>query len=164
VAYLDKVLQPGETVLVKTRPHWIVLLSPLLMIGLAVVLVIATFVVLSGQPAEAGYVVAAIVALFGLGSLLARMVVRASTEFCVTDHRIIVKRGILSLHTVELNVDKVESVDVDQSLLGRMFGFGMVTIHGVGARWDPIPLISDPLGFRNAITAHTAPVAAPRPG
>jgi uncharacterized membrane protein YdbT with pleckstrin-like domain len=161
VSYLDKVLQPGETVLVKTRPHWIVLLSPMLMIALAVVLVIASFAILSGQPAMAGYAVAGIVALFGLGVLLARMVVRASTEFCVTDHRIIVKRGILSLHTVELNVDKVESVDVDQSLFGRMFDFGMVTIHGVGARWDPIPLITDPLGFRNAITAHTAPVVKP---
>jgi uncharacterized membrane protein YdbT with pleckstrin-like domain len=159
VSYLDKVLQPGETVLVTTRPHWIVLLSPILMIALAVVLVIASFVVLSGQPALAGYGVAGLVALFGLFALAGRMIVRATTEFCVTDHRIIVKRGILSLHTVELNVDKVESVDVDQSLLGRMFDFGMVTIHGVGARWDPIPLIADPLGFRNAITAHTAPVA-----
>jgi len=159
VSYLDKVLQPGETVLVTTRPHWIVLLSPLVMIGLAVVLAIATFVVLSGQPALVGYGVAGLVALFGLFALAGRMIVRASTEFCVTDHRVIVKRGILSLHTVELNVDKVESVDVDQSLLGRMFDFGMVTIHGVGARWDPIPLIADPLGFRNAITAHTAPAA-----
>ena len=159
MSYLDKVLQPGETVLVTTRPHWIVLLSPLVMIGLAVVLAIATFVVLSGQPALVGYGVAGLVALFGLFALAGRMIVRASTEFCVTDHRVIVKRGILSLHTVELNVDKVESVDVDQSLLGRMFDFGMVTIHGVGARWDPIPLIADPLGFRNAITAHTAPAA-----
>ena len=84
------------------------------------------------------------------------MIARSTTEFCVTDHRVIVKRGFFSLHTVELNVDKVESVDVDQSLLGRMFGYGSVTIHGVGARWDPIPLITDPLGFRNAITAHTS--------
>ena len=159
MSYLDKVLQPGETVLVTTRPHWIVLLSPILMVVLAVVVAIASFVVLSGQPALVGYGVAGLVALFALATLAIRMVVRASTEFCVTDHRIIVKRGILSLHTVELNVDKVESVDVDQSLLGRMFDFGMVTIHGVGARWDPIPLIADPLGFRNAITSHTAPPA-----
>ncbi len=160
MSYLDKVLQPGEVVLVKTQPHWVVLLGSIVLLGLAAILAIASFVVLSGQPAWAGYVVAGIVALFGLVTLLARMMVRASTEFCVTDHRIIVKRGILSLHTVELNVDKVESVDVDQSLLGRMFGYGEVTIHGVGARWDPIPMISNPLGFRNAITARTAPVAA----
>jgi uncharacterized membrane protein YdbT with pleckstrin-like domain len=160
VSYLDKVLQPGEVVLVKTRPHWIVLLSPLLMLAVAVVVAIASFVVLSGQPALVGYGVAGLVAVFALATLAIRMVVRASTEFCVTDHRIIVKRGIVSLHTVELNVDKVESVDVDQSLFGRMFDFGQVTIHGVGARWDPIPMITDPLGFRNAITTHTAPLAA----
>ena len=156
MSYLDKVLQPGETVLVKTRPHWIVLLSPLLLLGLAAILAIATFVVLSGSPALAGYAVAGLVALYGLFSLLVGMVVRATTEFCITDHRVIVKRGFFSLHTVELNVDKVESVDVDQSLIGRMFGYGTVTIHGVGARWDPISQITDPLGFRNAITSRTA--------
>jgi uncharacterized membrane protein YdbT with pleckstrin-like domain len=160
MSYLDKVLQPGEVVLVKARPHWIVLLGPLVLLGLAMVLAIGTAVVLSGSPALGGYAVAGVVALIALFLLAGRMITRATTEFCVTDHRIIVKRGVLSLHTVELNVDKVESVDVDQSLLGRMFGFGEVTIHGVGARWDPIPLISNPLGFRNAITAHTAPVAA----
>ncbi|HEY5008521.1 MAG TPA: PH domain-containing protein [Caulobacteraceae bacterium] len=160
MSYLDKVLQPGEVVLVKARPHWIVLLGPLVLLALAAVLAIGTAVVLSGSPALGGYAVAGLVALIALFLLAGRMITRATTEFCVTDHRIIVKRGVLSLHTVELNVDKVESVDVDQSLLGRMFGYGEVTIHGVGARWDPIPLISDPLGFRNAITAHTAPVAA----
>jgi hypothetical protein len=79
VSYLDKVLQPGETVLVKTRPHWIVLLSPILMIGLAVILLIASFVVLSGQPALVGYGVAGLVALFALATLAIRMVVRASS-------------------------------------------------------------------------------------
>jgi uncharacterized membrane protein YdbT with pleckstrin-like domain len=160
VSYLDKVLQPGEVVLVKARPHWIVLLGPIVLLGLAAILAIATAVILTGSPALAGYAVAGLIALFGLLALAGRMITRATTEFCVTDHRIIVKRGVLSLHTVELNVDKVESVDVDQSLLGRMFGFGEVTIHGVGARWDPIPLISNPLGFRNAITAHAPPAAA----
>ena len=160
MSYLDKVMQPGEVILVKARPHWIVLLGPLVLLGLGAILAIATAAVLTGSAALAGYAVAGLVALFGLLTLAGRMIVRATTEFCVTDHRIIVKRGVLSLHTVELNVDKVESVDVDQSLLGRMFGYGEVTIHGVGARWDPIPLISDPLGFRNAITTHTAPVAA----
>src|SRR5665213_3669473 len=154
MSYLD------EVVLVKARPHWIVLLGPLVLLGLAAFLAIGTAVVLSSSPALGGYAAAGLVALVALFLLAGRMITRATTAFCVTDHRIIVKRGVLSLHTVELNVDKVESVDVDQSLLGRMFNYGEVTIHGVGARWDPIPLISDPLGFRNAITTHTAPVAA----
>lgn len=155
MAYLDKVLQPGETVRVIAHPHWIVVVPPIVLIGLGAIFAIGTAVVLSGQPALVGYAIAGLVALWGLVSLAGRMMVRAATEFCVTDHRVIVKRGIFSLHTVELNLDKVESVDVDQSLFGRMFDFGVVTIHGVGARWDPIPLITDPLGFRNAITAHT---------
>ena len=82
------------------------------------------------------------------------MVFSPRLRAAVTSQRIIVKRGLVSLHTVEMNVDKVESVDVDQSILGRMMGFGTVTIHRIGARWDPIPLISGPLGFRNAITVR----------
>ena len=161
MAYLDKVLQPGETVLVTTRPHWVVLLPALVLLGLAAVVALGAFVVVTGAPTLGGYTVAGLLALLGLFDLAARMVIRATTEFCITDHRVIVKRGFLSLHTVEMNLDKVESVDVDQSLLGRMLGYGSVTIHGVGARWDPIPRITDPLGFRNAITTHTAPVATP---
>jgi uncharacterized membrane protein YdbT with pleckstrin-like domain len=160
VAYLDKVLQPGETVLVNTRPHWVMLLSPLLVLVLAAIVAVASVILLTGTPALAGYAIAGLIALYGLVSLIALMVARAATEFCVTDRRVIVKRGIVSLHTVEMNVDKVESVDVDQGLLGRMLGYGSVTIHGVGARWDPIPQITDPLGFRNAITTHAAPTGA----
>ena len=155
MSYLDKVLQPGEKVLVETRPHWIVLLPSFVLVGFAFVILIGAFVALKDAQAETAYLVAGLIMLFAAFSLLARTIARSTTEFCVTDHRVIVKRGFFSLHTVELNVDKVESVDVDQSLLGRMFGYGSVTIHGVGARWDPIPLITDPLGFRNAITAHT---------
>jgi uncharacterized membrane protein YdbT with pleckstrin-like domain len=79
-----------------------------------------------------------------------------ATEYAVTNRRLLVKRGVLSVHTVEMSLDKVESVDVDQSLIGRMLGYGSVTVHGVGSRWDPITLIPDPAAFRNAISAAPA--------
>ena len=110
-----------------------------------------------------GYAVAGLVLAYGMITFIGRMIVRMSTEFGVTDHRIIVKRGLISLHTIEMSVDKVESVDVDQTIIGRMLGYGAVTVHGVGARWDPLPGLADPIGFRNAITARTAPRLTERP-
>jgi uncharacterized membrane protein YdbT with pleckstrin-like domain len=160
MAYLDRVLQPGEKLLMRTRLHWYGYITPMFGLIVALAVVIATFVVLpKSQTAWAGYGLAALIAIAAVLSLIGRMIRVATTEFGVTDHRVIVKHGVFSLHTVEMNVDKIESVDVDQSLMGRMFDFGVVTIHGVGARWDPISGITDPLGFRNAITTR-APQAA----
>src|SRR5262249_59455107 len=53
---------------------------------------------------------------------------RWTTEMAVTDRRIIYKRGFIRRHTIEMHLDKVESVDVDQSILGRIFGFGDILI------------------------------------
>jgi uncharacterized membrane protein YdbT with pleckstrin-like domain len=156
LAYLDRVLQPGETILVRARLHWVIYLPALAAIVLAAGVAIGTAVAITDHSmALAGYALAGLILIYGVITLLGRLILVSSTEFGVTDHRVIVKRGLVSLHTVEMNVDKVESVDVDQTILGRMLGYGSVTVHGVGARWDPITRIADPLGFRSAITAHT---------
>jgi uncharacterized membrane protein YdbT with pleckstrin-like domain len=154
VSYIDRIVKPGETVLVRARPHWIIFLGAIAPLVLAVGLAIWARLSAQSQISLALYIGAAVLAVVGLTTLFGRMLTWATTEFGVTNHRVIVKRGLLSLHTVEMNVDKVESVDVDQTILGRMFGFGTVTIHGIGARWDPIPQITDPLGFRSAITSQ----------
>jgi uncharacterized membrane protein YdbT with pleckstrin-like domain len=160
MAYLDRVLQPGETLLMRGRLHWFIYVNAMIGLLLGVVVATATSVFVANREiALMGYIVAAVLLIAALLHLLVRMIQVATTEFAVTNHRVIVKRGFLSLHTVEMNVDKVESVDVDQSLMGRMLGYGEVTIHGVGARWDPIAGIADPLGFRNAITTQ-APQAS----
>ena len=161
MSYFDKVLQPGEKVLVRGRLHWVIYLPAYLVMVVALAIAIATWALLK-DPTQAmvGYAVAGLVLAYGVVTFVGKLIVRMSTEVGVTDHRVIVKRGLMSLHTVEMNVDKVESVDVDQTVLGRMLGYGAVTIHGVGARWDPIPGLADPLNFRNAITAHQAPAAA----
>ena len=52
-----------------------------------------------------------------------------------------------------MNMDKVESVNVDQSLLGRLLGYGTVTVHGTGGGIEPLPDIASPIAFRNHVTA-----------
>ena len=72
----------------------------------------------------------------------------------MTDRRIVYKRGFIRRHTVEMNMDKVESVDVDQSILGRMLNFGDITIRGTGVGIEPLHDVDAPLEFRNQVTAR----------
>lgn len=73
-----------------------------------------------------------------------------STEIAVTNRRIVIKLGFISRRTLEINVGKVESVQIEQGILGRLFGFGTLIIAGTGATHEPLAGIADPIGFRRA--------------
>ena len=90
--------------------------------------------------------------LFGLGLVfLAMAYVRyKSTELAVTTKRVIVKHGFIRRQTVEINLNKVESIQVDQGVLGCLFNFGTLVISGTGTSHAPIAGISEPMGFRKA--------------
>jgi uncharacterized membrane protein YdbT with pleckstrin-like domain len=87
---------------------------------------------------------------FGLGLvfLIWAYVRYKTTEFAVTDKRIIAKTGLVSRNTVEMFLDKVESLHVEQSVAGRILDFGTVIIRGTGATEEPIKNISAPLALR----------------
>ena len=154
VAYFNRVAKPGENLLARGRLHWIIYANAFLPLALAIGVAIAGMFMTDPHVSVPLYIAAVLLGLLALWTFLARFVIGATTEFTVTDHRVIVKRGLFSLHTIEIAHDKIESVDVDQTLLGRMLGYGTVTIRGVGSSWDPIPQIADPIAFRNAITVH----------
>lgn len=82
---------------------------------------------------------------------IAPFIRRATSEFAVTNRRVIIKTGVISRRTVELNLVKVESVAVDQSIFGRMFDCGTITIIGTGGTKESFPSIAAPLGFRRAV-------------
>jgi uncharacterized membrane protein YdbT with pleckstrin-like domain len=94
------------------------------------------------------------VALIGVLSLIRAWFRRFTTELAVTDRRIVYKRGFVRRHTMEMNMDKVESVDVDQSILGRILDFGDITVRGTGAGIEPLKGIDSPIAFRNNVTAR----------
>jgi uncharacterized membrane protein YdbT with pleckstrin-like domain len=73
-----------------------------------------------------------------------------TTELAFTNKRVIAKFGFISRQTIELNVSKVESVQVLQGMLGRLFNYGTLVISGAGAPQAPIPGISNPMAFRRA--------------
>jgi len=71
-----------------------------------------------------------------------------TSEFAITNKRIIIKVGFISRRTLEMNLGKVESVNVDQSILGRILGYGTIVINGTGGTKEPFSNISAPLEFR----------------
>ena len=152
--YVRRVLQPGETVVYDTKLHWVIYIRAILLLVVCVILVAASVATSDNQNLSLALeIAAAIFALLALSAALRAFVRRATTELAVTDHRVIYKTGLLARHTIEMNRDKVESVDVDQTLLGRIFGYGTIIVRGTGGSLEPIRTIGDPLTFRSNITA-----------
>ena len=89
---------------------------------------------------------------FGLGLIFLIMayVRYKTTELAITTRRVIVKHGFVRRRTVEININKVESIQVDQEILGRLFNFGTLVIAGAGEPQAPITGISSPMEFRKA--------------
>jgi membrane protein YdbS with pleckstrin-like domain len=151
MAYYTKVLQPDETVKVIGRLHWWIYGRGAVVLLIAVGVFIASYWVL--DPTWQGYVqiAAAAIAVVGLILVLVAWIQRHATEIVVTDRRVIFKRGLLTRHTVEMNVTKIETVDVEQGLGGRIWGYGTVLIRGTGVGIEPLVRVGSPISIRNAI-------------
>lgn len=149
--YVDSILEPGERVVFRTTLSW-TLYAPAIFLAIAAA---AVAIFGAGVPGFGlyGLFVAALIALGAAVSFVRAWFRRWTTEVAVTDRRIILKRGFIRRHTVEMNMQKVESVDVDQTQLGRLFGYGTVTIRGVGSTFESLRMIDSPLELRTKITA-----------
>jgi uncharacterized membrane protein YdbT with pleckstrin-like domain len=152
--YIDQILQPGEKVLYSTNAHWIFYL-PAILAWIAA----AALLVLSRATITEGIVLlclsaSAVVALAALYWTVKAWFHRWTTETDVTNLRVVHKTGFIKRRTFEISLDKVESVDVNQSILGRILNYGDVTILGVGEGRETIATIASPLSFRNFITAR----------
>jgi uncharacterized membrane protein YdbT with pleckstrin-like domain len=84
-----------------------------------------------------------------------------TTEIGVTNQRVIVKRGLLARHTDEIELWAIEEANLDQSVLGRLFGFGRISIQGTGDDALQIPAIADPIPFQRAIQGAIGRVTRP---
>jgi len=152
VKYYQKVMRPDEKLTFYSTIHWIVYWPAILCLALAVVAFAAWAALRPQGHAETAFVAAGmILALLALVSFLRALLRRMSTEIVVTDHRVIFKRGLISRHTVEMNVSKIETVDVEQSVWGRLFNYGDVVIRGTGGTFEPLIGIQHPLQLRSAI-------------
>ncbi|HTT83473.1 MAG TPA: PH domain-containing protein [Rhizomicrobium sp.] len=152
-SYVDRVLQPGETVRYVGTLHWIIFLPASALLAFGVV-GLATIAIMpgAGHGVRVFFIIVVVALLFGVLHLISAWIRRQTTEIAVTNHRIIYKVGLFSIRSVEMNMDKVESVDVKQDIIGRLLDYGTVTIRGTGAGLEPLVTIASPLALRNAIT------------
>ena len=152
--YVRRVLQPGETIVYATKLHWIIYLRAILLLIICIGLAAAAWYTADNQNLSlALWIAAAIFALLALSSAFSAFVRRITTELAVTDRRVIYKTGLIARHTIEMNRRQVESVDVDQQILGRIIGYGTIVVRGTGGSLEPMRNIEDPLTFRTHITA-----------
>ena len=152
--YMDEILQPGEKVLYSTNAHWMFYLP-----ALAAWIVAVILFALSRATIVEGVILlclasSAVVALVALYWTARAWFHQWTTETDVTDRRVVHKTGFIKRRTFEMALDKIESVDVNQSILGRILDYGDVTIMGVGEGRESIKTIASPLAFRNSITAR----------
>jgi uncharacterized membrane protein YdbT with pleckstrin-like domain len=152
--YIDEILQPGEKVLYSTNAHWMFFLPAIAAWIVALVLLLFSHLVAADMLMLVFLSLAAVVALAALYWTFSAWFHRWTTETDVTNLRVVHKTGFIKRRTFEMSLDKVESVDVNQSILGRILNYGSVTVRGVGEGAETIDTIASPLDFRNHITAR----------
>lgn len=89
--------------------------------------------------------------LMGILKFAQMMIIKATTEIGVTDIRLVYKRGLVARAVGEINIDRIEGVNVLQGVLGRMFGYGRVMVRGMGVGEVVLPPIEQPIRFKKAI-------------
>jgi uncharacterized membrane protein YdbT with pleckstrin-like domain len=148
VSYITTHLLPGETITYRTRLHWKIFVAPVLvslaMLALALWALSANRRLIALAP-----VAIAVIVLF------AAWIRRRSSEFAVTNKRVIIKLGVMSTRSMELLLSKIEGITVTQSLSGRVFGYGEIVVTGSGGTQEPFDSIQAPLDFRQAVQAAT---------
>jgi uncharacterized membrane protein YdbT with pleckstrin-like domain len=152
VSYVEKSLAPDERVLFRTRLSRMMFVGPLLS-----VLVGAILLFVRDSPLVHGLalLVLAVAVVFGL----LRYVSFASSEFAVTDKRVIIKLGVLRRRTLELQRSKVEAIAVNQGIGGRIFGYGDIVVTGTGGTKEPFRNIGAPFQFSRAVQTATGSAA-----
>ena len=153
-SYVETIVGPGEHILHVGRVSLWSILSSLLGGTFLIVVAIGLLLVPVGSP-DVTHALAGIAAALGAILIVIALVRRSSTELAVTNRRVIAKFGLVARRTVEMNLAKIESVRVEQTVMGRLFGFGSIIVTGTGSTMDPIQFIADPIAFRQAIQAAT---------
>lgn len=142
MGYVTNNMMSGERLIHVGKIHWFIFVPGMTLFVFAILLF-----QLDAEEGT-GPVLGTILLFFAIVSLIKAFIFKISTELAITTKRVIAKAGFIRRKTIELNHSKVESFNIDQSIFGRIFGFGTVVVCGTGGGKTPIPNIDDPLEFR----------------
>jgi hypothetical protein len=146
-AYTAATLQADEKPLHQTSIHWMALSGSVI----AAILTLIVIVPIAMFAAWKNFYWAWFLVVIPLGILVSASVTVRTSELVITDRRVLIKVGFIQRHTFEMFISKIESVAVFQSMLGRVFDYGTVTIRGTGGSSESFATIAAPLQFRDAI-------------
>lgn len=156
MGYIEKNLIPGEQIVYKTGLHWIVLLGSFALA--AVFAASGAYLLFRAESSRANDNSITLLAWVGLALLVIAGVCvvvgyfkRSATEMSVTTKRVVIKKGIGARVTYEMLLAKVESIGVQESVWGRMLGYGTVVVRGTGGTPEPFDRIAHPLEFRRQV-------------
>ncbi|MFZ0218872.1 MAG: PH domain-containing protein [Candidatus Aquirickettsiella sp.] len=140
MSYIDKMLLPGEKVIYRSHPHWIIIVR-----SLAVLIVIAGFLIIGSQYT---LLIISLFSLLSVVALVSGLIVYYSSEFGITDRRVIMKSGFISRYAFENSLDRIEGVEISQSIVGRILDYGSIRIRGVSGTNELFSPVCYPFRFR----------------
>lgn len=168
--YVQQSLAPDEELIHVGHFHWMYTVNAFMaiffgmLISVAIIVAGITYKKMTGAfppdlpvtvaiPALPVYVkgMAFLMFVFGVYSFAIKMVHKATTEIAITDTRLIYKTGVVARNVGEMSIDRIEGVNVLQSVLGRIFNYGRLAIRGMGIGEVILPPIEEPIAFRQAI-------------
>lgn len=168
--YVQQSLGPDEELVHIGKFHWMYTVGAFLSIfwgiilGFAVIIIaINAYKVLGYMPEKKGVfemvgvlhpgirLVAFLMFIFGVLKFAHMMIIKATTEIAVTNSRLVYKRGLVARQVGEINIDRIEGINVLQPVMGRIFNYGRVMVRGMGVGEVLLPSIEDPIEFRRAI-------------
>ena len=174
MGYVDRNLVPGETLLYRTRHHWLVLMGPffggllLLVPGIALMAEAIATRDSAGLAVGSATISPKVMVVSGVVLAAAAIIVfsygvakRNATEMAVTNRRVLIKTGMTSRRTLDLMLSRVESIGVEETAAGRMLGYGSVVVRGTGGTPEPFLMIAHPQEFRRAVQEQIGSPQAP---
>lgn len=151
MSYISNNLLNGEEVIYESKLHWIVFLGPAIIFAIGILL---PFNDLLGQFKP-------LLILAGLVMGVLAFIDVKTSEFGITNKRVIVKVGFIRRKSIEVLLTKVEGIDVDQSILGRVLDFGTIVVSGTGGTKDPFKNIASPMELRRRAQEQIAKIQEP---
>ena len=159
MSYVSKLLLPDEKIVHIATLHWIIFVPGLIftILGGTTAFLshdLADFLPIASLAAVSQRIVAGIgliLSLAGLGLLLGATIRQSATELVITNCRLIAKYGFISRATFEILINRVTGVNFDQTITGRMLGYGTVLVHGAGGDISPFDGVSNPQTFQRAL-------------
>jgi hypothetical protein len=158
MSYVQSNLIAGETVVYETRLHWIVMLwnlvlGCLFLVGPGVALLAYALSDAGIEPRDAHIMEGGggVLIACGVIAILVGLVRRNATEMAVTNRRLVIKTGLAGRKTIEMLLNKVESIEVSETTLGRTLGYGTIVVVGTGGTLEPFHKVAHPLEFRSRV-------------